>query len=98
MTDSKSVLTYPLMEKSKAEVAVYKSKMKCLDAEDYNVWGDYNSVVAQQLSVKFKMCEDEDYCESKEEIKKWLAGKFIVLVHNEVTFNQTAFFDDSRVK
>lgn len=83
LTDSKTSLTYPMVELQKDFVESYKNKMKCLDAEDYEIYGDYNSAQAQQLKIKFKMCEGEDYCESKEDIKKWLANKFIVLIHNQ---------------
>ena len=61
---------------------MYKNKMKCIKPEDYIVWGDYNSVKAQQINVVFRLCEGHAYCESKEEILKWLSGKFVVLVYN----------------
>jgi len=34
-----------------------------------------------QLAVKFQMCEGAG-CESEEEIKKWLSGKYVVLLYN----------------
>ena len=37
---------YPLQEKSKNEVEVYKKKFKCIDNEDAVIWGDYNSAKA----------------------------------------------------
>lgn len=46
LTDSKTSLTYPLRDSSKTEVITYKNKMKCLDAKDYEVWGDFNSAMA----------------------------------------------------
>ena len=50
------------------------------------IWGDYNSKKAQQISIKFKMCEG-DGCESEDNIKEWLKGKFIVLLYNQIVFS-----------
>ena len=44
------------------------------------------------------MCEGgpANGCESKENIKEWLSGKFIVLLYNQIVFSQEDFFEDSR--
>ena len=60
---------YPITETAVREVETWKKKFKCVKPEDMLIWGDYNSAKAQQLSVKFNMCEGETYCESKENIK-----------------------------
>lgn len=64
------------------EVRTWKKKFKCANSEDLVIWGDYNSAKAQQMVVKFKICEGHSYCESKENIKQWLSGKFIVVLYN----------------
>lgn len=46
------------------------------------IWGDYNSAKAQQIAISFKMCEGLPNCESKETIREWLRGKYIVLIYN----------------
>ena len=51
------------------------------------LWGSYNSSRAQLLSIKFRMCEGEDYCESVDNIRKWLRRKWIVLLYNEKRFD-----------
>ena len=43
LVESESSLTFPLRESQRAEVNIYKNKMKCIDAKDYEVWGDFNS-------------------------------------------------------
>ena len=43
------------------------------------------------------MCEGEG-CESEENIRKWLKGKFIVLLYNQARFDQDRYFSDSKVK
>ena len=71
--------------------------MKCLKKEDLAIWGDYNSASTQQIAIKFKMCQDHDYCESEENIRKWLRRKFIVVVTNEVLWNQEVYFADTEL-
>ena len=42
------------------------------------IWGDYNSAKAQQISVKFEMCDNQKErfngvsCEPEAKIKEWL--------------------------
>ena len=77
---------YPLKESDYGSVEVWKKKFKCANPEDLKIWGDYNSVSAQQLTFQFRKCQDKtpsgDPCESDENIKAWLARKFIVLLYN----------------
>ena len=82
LANSPSATIYPIVKTSLAEVQIYRKKFKCVDQKDLVIWGDYNSAKAQQLAVKFKLCEGHDYCEPKDEILKWLRGKYIVLLYN----------------
>ena len=45
------------------------------------IWGNYNSVKAQQIAIKFKMCTG-DGCDSEEEIRNWLKKKYIYILYN----------------
>ena len=71
-----------MYERSLAEVDIYRNKFKCIDEENLVIWGDYNSAKAMQLAVKFHMCEGKDYCKTREEIRDWISGKYIVLLYN----------------
>ena len=43
------------------------------------------------------MCTGEDYCESKENILKWLSdNKYVMLVHNTVIFDSEATYEESK--
>ena len=42
-----STLIYPIRESSMGEVKTWKKKFKCVDKEDFQIWGDYNSAAAQ---------------------------------------------------
>ena len=37
------------------------------------------------------MCEGHDYCRKREEIIEWIQGKYIVLLFNQVRFEQEEF-------
>ena len=63
------------------ELLTYRDKFRCIDADDLQIWGDYNSAKAQQLAIRFKMCQGEG-CESEENIREWLKRKYIVIVYN----------------
>ena len=39
-----------------------------------------------QISVKFKMCEGRSICRTRDEIRDWLSGKYIVILYNQVVF------------
>ena len=62
------------------------------------MWGDYNSSKAQLISVVFRMCEGEDYCESREAIQAWLKRKFIVLLYNQKRFDTRKFHSASVIE
>lgn len=84
-------MIYPVFERSKPEVKTYSKKFKCIDNEHMRVWGDYNSAMAMQIAVKFHMCEGKSICKSESEIREWLSGKYIVLLHNQVRFKTEDF-------
>ena len=44
------------------------------------------------------MCEGKDYCASKEEIKAWLPGKYVVLLYNQIRFDPHNFYQSSSIK
>ena len=65
---------FPIFSSSVAEVQLYRKKFKCFKKESAELWGDFNSARAQQLTVKFKMCKSEEpgVCESEANIREWL--------------------------
>ena len=54
------------------------------------------------MAFIFEMCnEDNDkgiLCKSKDEIKEWLSGKYIVLFYNQIRFDPKNFFEESKIK
>ena len=86
---------YPLAN-SRETVSTWKKKFKCIDREDLVISGDFNSPVARQLRINFKMCTGAD-CAPVEEIKEWLSGKFIVLIHNQKRFDPRGFYENVKI-
>ena len=69
----------------------YQKKFKCPNPDQVKIWGDYNSLATQQLSVRFRMCVGHDYCESEENIREWLKRKFVLIAFNEIRFELNGF-------
>lgn len=46
------------------------------------------------------MCEPggDVVCKSDEEIREWLSGKWIVLLYNQIRFDQEQYFEASRIQ
>ena len=44
------------------------------------------------------MCSGHDYCKSKDEIREWLSGLYIVLLYNQVRFDSNAMWEHASVK
>ena len=67
-------MLYPTFKDSATEVMTFKKKFKCIDKDELVVWGDYNSAKAQQINIKFKMCESGKgvICKNETEIKDFL--------------------------
>ena len=94
---------YPIFESQKKEIELWKKKFKCIPREDLIVWGDYNSVKAQQIAINFEMCDNTKErfagvaCETKEAIQEWLRRKFIVVVFNQIRFDPKGFLDNATI-
>ena len=65
ITRSEKTRIFPIFERSQAEVDTYRNKFKCIDPDELQIWGDYNSAQAMQYAVNFHMCQGESYCKSK---------------------------------
>lgn len=62
------------------------------------IWGDYDSAMAMQLSVKFHMCSGHDYCKTEEEIREFLSGKYIVLLYNQIRFDAERQWEEAAIR
>ena len=44
---TENTVMFPLVSYSQAEVKSYRNKFKCINRDEYSIWGDYNSAQAQ---------------------------------------------------
>ena len=74
------------------DIEYYYKKLKCLDVDKIEVQGDYNSAKTRSFVLLFEKCNNDTYtgpgtCKSEDEIKTWLARKFIFIALNNVRFS-----------
>ena len=74
---------------SVGDMTFYSKKLKCLDVESIRVQGDYNSPTTRSFVLLFEKCNNATFqgvCKSEEQIKNWLARKFVVINVNQQRF------------
>ena len=64
------------------------------------VYGRYGVPFGKIINVDIWQCEESEevQCKTEEEIKKWLSGKYIILLYNQIVFDQENYFSDARKK
>lgn len=92
-TDSKS-LFYPVEAGSRYDVQLHKDKFRCMDPDDLEIYGSYNSFRAKQLIITVDRCvntTEVTNCKSDEEIDKFLRNKYVLFVYNQRLFNMSNY-------
>ena len=56
LTRTQNTVMFPLNKNHEFELETYRNKFRCVDRDELQIWGDFNSAQAQQLIVRFKMC------------------------------------------
>ena len=98
-TDPKSKFFKP-SKSHERDIARLHRKLKCLDVAYLEVQGDYNTYKARQFVLLFEKCDNATFqgvCKSEEQIKTWLARKFIFITLNNVRFSTKEFSSDKKV-
>lgn len=72
------------MGNSQADADVYGRKMKCLEYDDFEFFGNFNSYKAKQPTIYLEMCQGgpEAGCEEEDVIMDWLHDKYILVLSN----------------
>ena len=76
----------------------YYHKMWCLD-DSVEIKGNYETVKAQTLGIAVVLCDPEkrSTCKSRQEIGKWLQGKYLITIENNWKFNSNEYDPSHRV-
>lgn len=101
-TDPKSKFSRP-HPNSQSDLDFYYRKLKCLDLDRIEVQGDYNSPTTRSFVLLFEKCNSETYegpgtCKSDEEIRQWLARKFILIYQNNQRFETRVYEFEKKVQ
>ena len=108
--DSEESKFFPISDNDKSSLSSYGAgKMQCLaEAEQLNMWGNYDSDKASNLMVVFEKCDvtkraPGQKCKSEPEIEAWMEGKYMIILENQAKFVQHQFWSrkvnfDSKIK
>ena len=77
----------PINPASKNFVESYQKKMLCLNEEDLKFYGSWETEDAGLLNIKLRRCHDRPDCKSEEEITEYFKLKFLILLYNQVLFD-----------
>lgn len=104
---------FRVVDTTRNDFLFHRKKLQCIDRKKLNLYGNYNSELANQLSIIVRRCVNlteeklekltpDDpppiICKSDEEITEWLRNKYILLYYNEVIFNATRYNDQAVAK
>ena len=73
--------------------------MRCLDQESIQLFGNYDTGIANNLMIVFEKCDpaSKDYCKSEQEIYNWLSFKYFLLIENQKRFIPHQFSQNDRI-
>lgn len=59
--------------------------------------GEYKTPIGKHLEMLFVPCNQtaNPECKSEDEYKSWAKGKFFLLLHNKVIFNNHGFYNET---
>ena len=73
-----------------AEVKTYIGLWQCIDEDqDLNLYGYFDSSYTQSLQISLKLCDETKNTCQKLDLQKDLGNKYIGLLYNERTYDQT---------
>ena len=51
------------------------------------LYGDWNSKEARLIDMALTRCQGHSYCQTDDEITKWLKNKFLLVMYNRIRFD-----------
>ena len=85
----------PVHKASKAALELNKDGFICIEEEQLELYGDWNSEKARTIQISLKRCSGQAYCKTDEEIDQFLKGKYLLLLNNQIRFDQTFYGAES---
>ena len=53
---------------------------------------------ARQLTISLRKCTGHSYCKSEAEMKEYFRHKFLLMLYNEVSFDQNKYGEETRLR
>ena len=85
----------PIHETSLQYMKMYKKKFLCVNKNDLEIYGSYDSKKGKRLQVYLNKCLGKDYCRSDEEIQQFFRYKFLLLLKNQIRFDSEKIGSES---
>ena len=96
LSEDKSQATFmPIDENSETYIRTYRKKMLCLNKEDLGFYGSWDSKNTRMMNIQLRKCTNRLDCKSDRQIKEFFRDKFILLLHNQIFFDDTDFNESS---
>ena len=89
--DKKQARFMPIHKASKSALKQYKDGFLCIEDEQLELYGDWNSDSARTIQISLERCSREAYCKSDEEIDQFLKGTYLMLLNNQIRFDSTNY-------
>ena len=81
----------PIKGDTKKNVELYQKKFVCIDKEDLRLWGDFESDFARQFNIDIVKCNGSQSCKNDTEIEEYFKGKYLLILTNQVLFNNANY-------
>ena len=89
---------FKLDESTANDSRVYAPKMLCpVNLQKDKLQGNYNTQKAKNIMIVFEKCDSswkDVTCKSEEDMKKWMTGKYFVVLSNQKKFIPYKFGDE----
>ena len=66
--------------------------------EDAYILGGKNSEQARRIGIKLVKCHDKPYCKSDEEITDYYKGSQLIMLNNQIRFDENFYGADSIIQ
>ena len=96
--DPKNFQFFTPHSSAKSFVELYQKKFRCVDPDEMYIYGDFTTNEARLINVQLKKCRGHAYCKSDDEIKKYFATKYILILANQVRFSPSGFEEKTTIQ
>ena len=87
---------FPFVKRQQKAMNQVINQFDCVDQSKIEIYGGYTSAQkAQWVDIELRKCIGHEECKSDEEIKNFFGSKQLILVFNEIRFDQKKFGEEA---